>query len=48
MLRGLDRKTKKLSGCQDYTLWYRHQQNPETNLIIVGAKALEKIGKKEK
>ena len=37
---------EKASGL--YTLWYGHQQDLETNLVIVEAKAPEEIGKGQK
>ena len=44
----LGRKKKKLSGRPDYALWYGQQQDLETNLVIVEAKAPEEMGKGQK
>lgn len=41
-------KKKKLNGRPDYALWYGQQQDLETNLVIVEAKAPEEIGKGQK
>jgi hypothetical protein len=39
------RQRMKLSGRPDYALWYGDQENLETNLVIVEAKAPEEIGR---
>jgi hypothetical protein len=39
---------KNLNGRPDYALWYGQQQDLETNLVIVEAKAPEEIGKGQK
>lgn len=38
-------KKKKLQGRPDYALWYGHQGDLETNLVIVEAKTRDGLGK---